>query len=107
MTVSFSVAMAQAVSPPAPAVDKTDPATLETIIVTARKREEQLIDVPTAITAVSQAQIEALRLQDARDLLTLVPSAFLQENNAGTARDISIRGVSTPSIFAEPGVAMY
>jgi len=46
-------------------------------------------------------------MQDARDLLTLVPTAFLQENNAGTARDVSIRGVGTPTLFAEAGVATY
>ena len=79
----------------------------QTITVTARKRTEKLFDVPGPITAIGNAQVENLRLQDARDLLTIVPSAFLQENNAGTARDISIRGVGTPTLFAEPGVALY
>lgn len=78
-----------------------------TIIVTARKREERLVDVPGPITALSPAQITDTRLQEPRDLLLQVPGAFLVENNAGTARDISIRGVGTPTLFAEPGVAMY
>ena len=114
MTASLSVAMAQTLPQPQPqpqpqpaASKSSEIPELETIIVTARKREEMLIDVPTAVTAIDQAQISNLRLQDARDLITLVPTAFLQENNAGTARDISIRGVSTPNIVAEPGVAMY
>jgi iron complex outermembrane receptor protein len=77
------------------------------IVVTARKREERLFDVPGPVSAVSNAQVEKLRLFDARDLLSLTPSAFLQENNAGTARDFSIRGVGTPTLFAEPGVATY
>ena len=94
-----SPALAQASSDQAVAVGE--------VVVTARKREERLFDVPNAITAVSPGQVDALRLQDARDLLTLVPTAFLQENNAGTARDISIRGVGTPNLFAEPGVALY
>jgi iron complex outermembrane receptor protein len=79
----------------------------DVITVTARKREESLFEVPGAISVVGGGQIEALRLQDARDALSLTPNAFLQENNAGTARDISIRGVSTPTLFAEPGVALY
>ncbi len=79
----------------------------EEIIVTARKREEALFDVPAPISAVTQETISNLRLQDARDVIALVPTAFLQENNAGTARDFSIRGVSTPTLFAEPGVAAY
>ncbi|MDX2238698.1 MAG: TonB-dependent receptor [Hyphomonadaceae bacterium] len=97
-------ALAAAVSP-GPGAYAQDGAT--EIIVTARKREERLFDVPGPVNAIAGAQIEALRVQDARDLLTLTPNAFLQENNAGTARDISLRGVSTPSLFAEPGVSLY
>ncbi len=82
-------------------------ATTGEIIVTARKREERLVDVPGPITALSPSQITDARLQEPRDLLLQVPGAFLVENNAGTARDISIRGVGTPTLFAEPGVAMY
>ena len=82
-------------------------ATTGEIIVTARKREERLVDVPGPITALSPTTITDARLQEPRDLLLQVPGAFLVENNAGTARDISIRGVGTPTLFAEPGVAMY
>ena len=82
-------------------------ATTGEIVVTARKREERLVDVPGPVTALSPTQITDARLQEPRDLLLQVPGAFLVENNAGTARDISIRGVGTPTLFAEPGVAMY
>jgi iron complex outermembrane recepter protein len=77
------------------------------IVVTARKREERLVDVPAAVTAISPALISDGRLFDARDLLLQAPGTFLVENNAGTARDISIRGVGTPTLFAEAGVALY
>lgn len=97
---------APAIAQEAPEAQATDVSSDE-IIVTARKRVERLFDVPGAVSAIGGAQIDALRVQDARDLLMLTPNAFLQENNAGTARDISIRGVSTPSLFAEPGVAFY
>jgi len=80
---------------------------VEEVLVTARRREETLFDSPTPITAISQEVIDTLRMNDARDMLTLVPTAFLQENNAGTARDINIRGVGTPTLFAESGVATY
>lgn len=92
---------------PTPAAAEPDKRDVESIVVTARKRKEKLFDVPGPITAVSPSQVDRLKMNDARDLLTLVPSAFLQENNAGTARDISIRGVGTPTLFAEPGVALY
>jgi iron complex outermembrane receptor protein len=81
--------------------------TLDSVVVTAMKREEKLVEVPTAVSVVLPDQINALHVQDARDLLTLIPTAYLQENNAGTARDVSIRGVSTPNLFAEAGVATY
>jgi iron complex outermembrane receptor protein len=77
------------------------------LIVPARKREERLLDVPAAETAIAPGLISDGRLQDARDLLLQAPGTFLVENNAGTARDISIRGVETPTLFAEPGVALH
>lgn len=90
------------------AADSTvEVATPDVVVVTARKREERLVDAPTAVTALSPEQIEYLEMTDARDMLQLVPNAYLQENNAGTARDIALRGVSTPTLFAEPGVSMY
>ena len=44
-----------------------------TIIVTARKREESLLDTPIAITAFDEEKIEALGLQDIRDLPAVTP----------------------------------
>jgi len=108
-TTGVAVLMMTAMPVQAQQADETGApaAAPDVITVTARKREERLFDVPAAITAISPEQMEDLRLSDARDVLQLVPTGFLQENNAGTARDISLRGVSTPTLFAEPGVAMY
>ena len=113
--MSSAAAVFLAISPAVVAAQDEATATTETdtrattgeIIVTARKREERLVDVPGPITALSPTTITDARLQEPRDLLLQVPGAFLVENNAGTARDISIRGVGTPTLFAEPGVAMY
>ncbi len=105
LAVSPAVVAAQDEAPAA--ADTGSRATTGEIIVTARKREERLVDVPGPITALSPTTITDARLQEPRDLLLQVPGAFLVENNAGTARDISIRGVGTPTLFAEPGVAMY
>ncbi len=103
--LAFSPAVVAAQDEATAATDSR--ATTGEIIVTARKREERLVDVPGPITALSPTTITDARLQEPRDLLLQVPGAFLVENNAGTARDISIRGVGTPTLFAEPGVAMY
>ena len=105
--LAVSPAIVAAQDETAPVADTSSRATTSEIIVTARKREERLVDVPGPITALSPTTITDARLQEPRDLLLQVPGAFLVENNAGTARDISIRGVGTPTLFAEPGVAMY
>src|SRR4051812_12732503 len=102
-----SCALALLVAAPAFAADESNSTTVGELIVTANKREEKLITVPSPVTVIQQQQIDALHVNDARDLFTLIPTAHLDEINAGTARDISIRGVGTPNLFSEPGVAMY
>lgn len=57
MAVPAAVAQSQAVEEPAPEGDAT--ALMDTVIVTARKREERLQDVPLSVTAFGEAQIEA------------------------------------------------
>ena len=48
-------------------------AVLEEIIVTARKREENLFDIPVAITAITGEQIENFGLNDLQDVAKIVP----------------------------------
>ena len=48
-------------------------AMLEEIIVTARKREENLFDIPVAITAITGEQIENFGLNDLQDVAKIVP----------------------------------
>ena len=72
--------------------------TQEEIIVTARKRDESVLDVPISVTAFSA---EAIRDEDIRrfdDYATKVPGlAFAYGNGStaiATARTVSIRGIS-------------
>eukprot|EP01030_Chromulinospumella_sphaerica_P025579 gene25579-25730_t len=55
---------------PAPAEGDT----VEEIIVSARRRDERLVDTPVAITAVSGAKLEAMGVTEFTDLATLVPT---------------------------------
>ena len=80
---------------------------IEVVTVTAEKRVERIFDVAGPITAISGTQLDALHMQDARDALQLIPTAFLGEINDAQERDIQIRGVGTEQIFGEPGVALY
>ena len=69
------------------------------IIVTAQKREENLQDVPVAVTALSAEQIQTQRIQDVNDLATKVPSLTILKGAGGDAPFITMRGSlsATPS----------
>ncbi len=94
-------AMAQA---PAPGVEDGD------IVVTARRREESLIDVPISISAVSGAQLERTGAIDITDISNSAPNVTL-EVSRGTNSTLSafIRGVGQQDPVAgfEAGVGLY
>lgn len=71
---------------------------LEDIVVTAQKREQNLQDVPLAISAISAERVERLGVNDARDLSGLAPNVTItQGTTSGAAAVISIRGIPTPA----------
>ncbi|MCY4361969.1 MAG: TonB-dependent receptor [Gammaproteobacteria bacterium] len=81
----------------------------EEVVVTARKREETVLDAPLSITALGADQIEARKLRGLTDLAVSMPNVALDE--VGTARGISnfsIRGLginsSIPSIDPTVGI---
>jgi iron complex outermembrane receptor protein len=80
------------------------------IVVTARRREESLIDVPIAITAISGAQLERQGAIDITDIANTAPNVTL-EVSRGTNSTLSafIRGVGQQDPVAgfEPGVGLY
>ena len=45
------------------------------LIVTAQKREERLIDVPIAITALSSAELDQHKIEGGAELLRAVPNS--------------------------------
>jgi len=80
------------------------------IIVTARKREESIIDVPISITVMSAEEIRARNATRIRDLGNSVPNvAFLgAEGNATTT--FTVRGVTSQSrinVGFESGIGVY
>jgi iron complex outermembrane receptor protein len=80
------------------------------IIVTARRREENLIDVPIAITAISGDQLANRGAQDITALAETVPNVTL-EPSRGTNSTLTafIRGVGQQDPVAgfEQGVGIY
>ena len=51
---------------------------MEEIVVTARKREENLMEVPLSISAVSATNIESANIKDVRDLAQYTPGLWIE-----------------------------
>jgi iron complex outermembrane receptor protein len=71
---AFIASAASAQTAPAPTPAEQDAATVEDIVVTAQKREQNVQDVPVAITALGTEQLAATGATGTADLKALVPS---------------------------------
>jgi iron complex outermembrane recepter protein len=60
---------------------------LEEIVVTARKIEENLMEVPLAITAFSAADIESRNMKDLNDISSFTPSFNFSNQQGGSGRN--------------------
>jgi outer membrane receptor protein involved in Fe transport len=69
---------------------------LETITVTARKREERLIDVPVSANVLSADDIGKYAISDPADLNNIAPGLNIvrEGGGAGPGAAVSIRGIS-------------
>ena len=93
------------------AADEKDPlaeeTTLETITVTAEKREENVQKVTSSITVLSDITIEDTQIESTKDIGRYVPNLSISYSGS---RDyftgIQLRGLSNTS-FGDPAVALY
>ncbi len=81
-----------------------------TIIVTARRREERLVDVPIAVSSFSGEELQRRGSVDITDIAQYTPNTTLEETR-GTNSTLSafIRGIGQqdPVSGFEPGVGIY
>jgi iron complex outermembrane recepter protein len=85
------VAMLAVRAPAVAARDDEPPArTVEEIIVTAQRREENLHDVPISMSVIDAEFIERQSITDFRDLSPYVPNVNM--DNAGVLPEFNIRG---------------
>ena len=82
-------------------------AQVEEIIVTAQKVEENVQDVPIAISAVSGDRLEQAVVFNLENIATIVPSVTFRKGTTNANSAIVMRGVGTItfSIAAEPSVS--
>ncbi len=79
---------------------------LEEIVVTARKRAENLIDVPLSVTAVTSAVLEERSIRDVRDLAAFTPGLSYTASFGRTALERPvIRGQS--NIIGRPNASFF
>jgi iron complex outermembrane recepter protein len=78
---------------------------LETIVVTARRREESLTRVPASITALSEGTLRDAGIDEVADYAALVPNVSFQAPLNFNDVRISVRGVSQIQ-GGQPPVAM-
>ena len=87
-------------------------AAVEEIVVTARKREESLLEVPLAITAVNAAQIEKAGLTNLEDIQQIAPGFFFQDGvnqlrNDRASRFYVVRGLAFGSAVTTEAVTVF
>src|SRR5512140_629081 len=68
---------------------------LEEIVVTARKRAENLQTVPDSVTAFSAAEITERRLAQINDFIALTPNVHIVNDQDPATNIISIRGIGS------------
>src|SRR5690606_20373682 len=69
--------------------------TLDTLVVTAQKREEALQDVPVMVTALSQDALQDAGVRDIKDLQALVPGLTVTSTQSDAITTARIRGIGT------------
>lgn len=81
----------------------------EEIVVTVQRREQSIMDVPVAVSAISGEQIQAAGIKDMFDLQQNVVGLIVGQSQTSTSTNFSIRGVgSTANNFGvESSVGMY
>ena len=81
-------------SSPSLLAQEVDDEQIETIVVTAQKREQSLLDVPFAISAVTQRDIEGAGVNSMADIFRRVPSLAVIDQGAAR-KNVIIRGIQT------------
>ncbi|MDE2561307.1 MAG: TonB-dependent receptor [Sphingomonadales bacterium] len=109
-TASAAPAFAQDASPQTDSQGASTGGDEGTIIVTARRREETLVDVPIAMTALSAEQLANSGAQDITDIADQAPNVTLEPSRAtNSTLTAFIRGIGQqdPVSGFEQGVGIY
>lgn len=89
---------------------ETDIPTVDSIIVTAQKREQNLQDVPVVVTAVGAKLLQDTGVRDIKDLTILTPGLTVTSTSSEASTTARVRGVGTvgdnPGLESSVGVVI-
>jgi iron complex outermembrane recepter protein len=103
MSVLPTVTIAQDTAPPTRAGDQ-----LEQVIVTARRTEERVQEVPLTISAFNAETLREASIKETQDLMYSVPGLYLAGGGGEENAVYTIRGQSRPVAGpGQPGVVTY
>jgi len=83
---------------------------IEEVVVTARRKQESLQDVPTSVSALAKDDLEALKVDGFLAVGQTVPNVYIQkQGGVPSAPQMQIRGVSNGSLNfqVDSGIGMY
>src|SRR5690606_22231240 len=66
---------------------------IDTIVVTAQKREQSLQDVPIVVTTISEQLLQDTGVKDIKDLTLLSPGRIVTATTSGTVTAGRVRGI--------------
>lgn len=88
----------------------SDAQTVDSIIVTAQKREQNLQDVPVVVTAVGAKLLQDTGVKDIKDLTILTPGLTVTSTSSEASTTARVRGVGTvgdnPGLESSVGVVI-
>lgn len=83
---------------PAPGAAAQVPSGLEDIIVTARRRQESVQDVPVSVTAISALDIQRRDLTTLERIAAATPQLAIGRNATGSGAQLTLRGIGSNSL---------
>jgi iron complex outermembrane recepter protein len=109
MAAAPALAQTPAQTPTAPPEASDQPAG-DVVVVTARRTEENLQDVPASVSAFSEETVQRIGAVDSTGLQGIVPNLnIVQGRGSSNATNIFIRGIGQPDALQtfDPAVGFY
>lgn len=73
---------------------------LEEVVVTARRQDETLQDVPVTITSIGGDQLNSYQIDQPAEIAARIPNFNIQTGGSGSGGTLNLRGVGSSSISA-------